>query len=72
MKDKIITKVSNEEQKPCLRQLAVSACPFVPFVAVGCTPVNPSFHADTYYWYSSQGLVGINNVIFIQKTSPNE
>ena len=33
---------------------------------------NPSFHADTGHWYLSQGVVGINNVRFIQKTLLNE
>lgn len=36
------------------------------------TPNNPSFHADTAYWYLSKGVVGINNVRLIQKTSPDE
>jgi len=37
-----------------------------------CTPENPTFHADSAHWYLSKGIVGINNVFFIQKTSPNE
>lgn len=41
-------------------------------VFVVCSPINPSFHADSGHWYLSQGIVGINNVSLIQKTSLSE
>lgn len=61
------TSKSNENA-----QLGIGAVSTCPFVLIGCTPVNPSFHADGRYWYLSQGVVGINDVMFIQKTLPNE
>jgi hypothetical protein len=41
-------------------------------VLIACSPANPSFHADSSYWYLSKGIVGINNVCLIQKPLLNE
>ena len=40
--------------------------------AIGCTPSDPSFHADSGHWYLSKGISGINNISFIRRTLLNE